>query len=57
MSSAICFNLDQFKILLSSNGIAWKSINLYNDLAKEALWQNATKCWSPAFFPYPHIVI
>ena len=43
MSSAICFNLDQSKILTSGNGLTFsRIIPTFNDLEKEAFLDNIT---------------
>ena len=52
MLSAICFNLDRSKILLSGNGLnPYHRIMTFSDLEKENFENtvgNGEKCWLPA---------
>ena len=43
MTSAICFNMDQSKILLSGNGLTLHhTVQTFNDPLKEAFWKPLT---------------
>ena len=57
MLSAICFDLDQSKILLSGNSLTlYHTRPTFNTLAKEGFGKHCgkkRKCWEPAFSSFP----